>query len=195
MEVVPKDIKTTGWRKRNIVYIIDVNLRMQKQMDHTFINDPEALIRIVEYQPEHRARFKEINEQWITRLYVLEEEDKKTLDDPYDYVLKNGGKIYIALYNDYPVGTCAYLNLGKGEYEMIKMAVDEKYRGLKLGWRIGEHSVQKIKELGAKKIILFSNRKGSAVAIQLYHKLGFKEVPLGSSEFIRADIKMEIDYG
>jgi GNAT superfamily N-acetyltransferase len=150
-------------------------------------------IEIVEYRNEHQPRFKEINEQWITRSYFMEAEDQKTLDDPEDYILKNGGKIFIALHNDYPVGTCAYLNLGSGIYEMIKMAVDEKFRGLKIGRKIGEYSVQKIKELGARKIILFSNTKGSAAAIDLYYKLGFQKVELGSSEFIRADIKMEME--
>jgi len=150
-------------------------------------------IEIVEYTTAHRERFKEINVQWITRLYVMEEEDIKTVEDPESYVLKDGGKIYIALYKGFPVGTCAYLNLGNGVYEMIKMAVDENYRGLKIGKKIGEISVQAIKDLGAKKIILFSNRSGSATAIELYHKLGFVEVPLGISEFIRADIKMEIE--
>ncbi len=150
--------------------------------------------QIVEYKPEHRQRFKEINEQWITRLYIMEEEDIKTVEDPEDYVLKNGGKIYIALHNNYVVGTCGYLNLGDGVYEMIKLAVDEKYRGLNIGRKIGEESVQRIKDLGAKKIILFSNTEGSAVAIAMYRKLGFVEVPLGTSEFIRANIKMELDF-
>jgi GNAT superfamily N-acetyltransferase len=154
----------------------------------------ENHISIVEYTSEHRSRFKEINEQWITRLYVMEEEDIKTVEDPEGYVLKGGGKIFIALYKNYPVGTCAYLNMGDGVYEMIKMAVDENYRGLKIGKKIGEESVQKIKELGAKKIILFSNTKGSGPAIKLYGKLGFTEVPLGTSEFIRADIKMELNF-
>jgi GNAT superfamily N-acetyltransferase len=164
-------------------------LKMKTTLPETRQNE----IEIVEYLPEHCDRFKEINVQWITRLYVMEEEDIKTVEDPESYVLKAGGKIYIALCNGYPVGTCAYLNLGDGVYEMIKMAVDENYRGLKIGKKIGEVSVRKIKELGAKKIILFSNRSGSAAAIELYRKLGFSEVPLGSSEFIRADIRMEIE--
>ena len=152
----------------------------------------EEEIQIVEYLPEHKQRFKEINVQWITRSYVMEEEDIKTVEDPEGYILKDGGKIFIALYKGHPVGTCAYLNLGNGVYEMIKMAVDENYRGLKIGKEIGEISVRKIKELNPKKIILFSNRQGSAKAIEMYHKLGFKEVPLGTSEFTRADIRMEI---
>ena len=148
-------------------------------------------IEVVNYLPEHQQRFKEINEQWITRKYTMEEEDLKTVNDPDGYVLKGGGRIYIALHNGYVVGTVAYLNMGEGVYEMIKMAVDEKYRGLKIGKLLGEHSVQSMKEFGAKTLILFSNKEGSAAAIQLYYKLGFTEIPLGTSEFQRANIKME----
>jgi GNAT superfamily N-acetyltransferase len=151
-------------------------------------------IEVIDYLPEHQARFKEINVEWITDKFVMEEEDIKTVDDPDGYILKGGGTIYIATHNGYPVGTCAYLNMGNGVYEMIKMAVDKKYRGLKIGWLLGIHSVQKMKELGAKKLILFSNTKGSAEAVNLYHKLGFHEIPLGQSEFQRADIKMEMVF-
>jgi ribosomal protein S18 acetylase RimI-like enzyme len=149
-------------------------------------------IKIVHYKPEHRQRFKEINEQWITKGFVMEEEDIRTLDDPESYILKNGGAIYIALYKDQVAGTCAYLNFGNESYEMIKMAVDEKFRGLKIGRVIGEYSLRDMKKRGAKHIFLFSNRKGSVAAINLYRSLGFKEIDLGQSEFQRADIKMEM---
>ena len=165
---------------------------MMEPTEKIILDTNKEDVQIVEYLPEYKQRFKEINVQWITRSYVMEEEDIKTVEDPEGYILKEGGKIYIALHKGYPVGTCAYLNLGNGIYEMIKMAVDENYRGLKIGKKIGEVSVQKIKELNPKKIILFSNRKGSAKAIEMYHKLGFVEVPLGISEFSRADIRMEI---
>jgi ribosomal protein S18 acetylase RimI-like enzyme len=151
-------------------------------------------IQIVHYKPEHRTRFKEINEQWITKSFVMEEEDIKTLEDPESYILKNGGRIYIALYKGEAAGTCAYLNFGNHTYEMIKMAVDEKFRGLKIGKVIGEYSMQEMRSSGAKTVFLYSNTKGSAVAINLYRNLGFKEIPLGNSEFQRADIKMEIHF-
>lgn len=151
------------------------------------------MIEVLEYLPEHRQRFKEINVQWITRSHVLEEEDIRTLDDPENYVLKGGGRIFIALYKGVVVGTCGYLNFGPDEgFEMIKMAVDEDYRGLRIGRRLGEVSLQKMKEAGAKRIFLYSNTIGSATAILLYKTLGFTEIPLGNPEFLRADIKMEL---
>lgn len=150
------------------------------------------MIEIVEYLPGHQSRFKAINEQWITRSHVLEEEDVKTLEDPENHVLKNGGRIFMALYNGFPVGSCGYLNFGAEGYEMIKMAVDEDYRGLHIGRRLGDVSLQKMKEAGATRIFLYSNTQGSATAIRLYRKLGFTEIPLGNPEFLRADIKMEL---
>lgn len=149
-------------------------------------------VKIVEYRPEYRERFKEINVQWITKSFVMEEEDIKTVDDPEGYILKPGGKIFLALYNNEVAGTCAYQNFGEQGFEMIKMAVDEKFRGLKIGKIIGEISLQKMKEYGANRIFLFSNTKGSAAAVNLYYKLGFKEIPLGKADFARADIKMEL---
>lgn len=154
----------------------------------------ENKIKIVEYLPEHKSRFKEINEQWISRDFFMEEEDIKTVEDPEGYIIKPGGKIFIALYDNKVVGTCGYQNFGTEGFEMIKMAVDEDFRGLKIGKIIGEESLKRMKEYGAKRIFLFSNTKGSATAVQLYYKLGFKEIPLGNSEFQRADIKMELEF-
>jgi len=154
------------------------------------MSDP---IEIVEYESFFQGRFREINEEWIKRDFVMEEEDFKTLNDPDEYILRGGGRIFIALYCGFAVGTCAYLNFGDNVYEMIKMAVDEKYRGLKIGLTIGEVSLQRMKETGAKRIFLYSNTKGSAIAVNLYKKLGFLEIPLDNSEFQRADIKMSME--
>jgi ribosomal protein S18 acetylase RimI-like enzyme len=152
----------------------------------------DSNVEIIEYRPEHHQRFKEINVQWITRLFVMEDEDIKTVEDPEGYILKPGGKIFLALYNNEIVGTCAYQNFGADGFEMIKMAVDENYRGLKIGRIIGEESLRRMKAFGATRIFLFSNTTGSATAVQLYYKLGFKEIPLGKADFQRADIKMEL---
>jgi ribosomal protein S18 acetylase RimI-like enzyme len=150
------------------------------------------MITITEYKTSHHSRFKEINVQWITRAHDLEVEDLKTLDDPEGYILKPGGRIFIAIYNNEVVGTCGYQTFGTQGFEMIKMAVDENYRGLSIGRILAEESLKQMKTLGARRIFLFSNTKTSALAVELYKKLGFIEIPLGNSEFLRADIKMEI---
>jgi ribosomal protein S18 acetylase RimI-like enzyme len=157
-------------------------------------NYKKADVKIVDYTSDHKKRFIEINEAWITKDFVLEEIDKRELYNPEENILKGGGAILIALHKNEPIGTCALVNMGNGEYELIKMAVDEKARGLKIGKLLGLKALERAKFLGAKKVILHSNTKFSAIAIQLYIKLGFKEIPLIKSEFERANIKMEINF-
>ena len=74
-----------------------------------------------------------------------------------------------------------------------KMTVSKTMRGKKIGRLLGNAILLKAREIGAKKVILNSNRKGSAAGVSLYLKLGFVEVPILEREYKRADIKMELD--
>jgi N-acetylglutamate synthase-like GNAT family acetyltransferase len=150
-------------------------------------------IRIVDYEPSHKKRFIEINEAWITRNHVIEDIDREELHNLENSILKPGGAILIALADNEVVGTAALVKMNNDTFELIKMAVDEKFRGHGIGRRLCVRSLDKAKSLGAKKVILHSNTKGSATAVKLYYELGFKKIPLGKSEFQRADIKMEIE--
>ncbi|MFT2009139.1 GNAT family N-acetyltransferase [Pontibacter sp. 13R65] len=148
-------------------------------------------VQIIDFEPEHTAAFRELNEEWITRYFELEEADLKSLNDPQGYILSKGGFILMALYKGKPVGTCALLKEENGVFELAKMAVTEKARGLKIGLALGEAALAKARLTGASKVYLVSNRQ-LLPALQLYQKLGFKEVPLPPSIYKRADIKMEI---
>ena len=147
---------------------------------------------IIEFETEHRKAFKDLNVAWITKSFVMEESDEMVLSNPEEHFLNNGGAILLARYKNEIVGTCALTYEGHGIYELTKMAVDENLRGLKIGYHLGVATLEKAKQLGAKKVILHSNRKGSAAAINLYLKLGFVEIPLDDAPWARADIKMEI---
>lgn len=151
-------------------------------------------VQIIDYNPSHHEAFKKINIDWIADKFVVEDVDIEVLDNPDKYILNNGGHIFMAEYGNELVGTCALTNEGNGIYELTKMGVDKNYRGLKIGFLLGEATVNKAKELGAKKIILHSNREGSTAAIELYKKLGFVEVPLGNVQWKRANIQMEIEF-
>ena len=154
---------------------------------------PETLsLSIVDYMPSHHKRFKEIHEQWIKKNYFMEEIDQQVVDHPDEHILNGGGVIIMAEYNGEVAGTCALINEGDGIYELTKMAVDEKFRGLKIGNKLCLAIIDRAKALNAKKIILFSNTKHSAVAIDIYRKMGFKEVALTNPLYQRADIQMEI---
>jgi DNA-binding MarR family transcriptional regulator/GNAT superfamily N-acetyltransferase len=68
-----------------------------------------AEVRIVEYGPAYKTAFKQLNEEWITRYFKMEEADHHSLDHPQEYIIDKGGYIAIALYEDEPVGACALI--------------------------------------------------------------------------------------
>jgi ribosomal protein S18 acetylase RimI-like enzyme len=72
------------------------------------------------------------------------------------------------------------------------MAVSEEFQGKKIGNKMLEFCLAKARQLGAAKVILYSNTILQP-AIHLYKKYGFKEVPLEHSDYRRSNIKMEVD--
>ena len=152
---------------------------------------PTTTVTILDFTPQHATKFRELNEEWITRYFVMEEADHKSLGDPQGYILNKGGYILMAEYNQEIVGTCALINDGNGVFELAKMAVSPKAQGRKIGKLLGEAAIQKAREAGVAKVYLVSNRI-LETALNLYKRLGFTEVPMPPSIYERADIKMEI---
>ncbi|WP_286969809.1 bifunctional helix-turn-helix transcriptional regulator/GNAT family N-acetyltransferase [Flavobacterium sp. UBA4854] len=150
-------------------------------------------VKIVEYKTEYQQAFRELNVEWISKYFEMEEADYKALDNPEDYILKKGGKILVALYENEPVGVCALIKMNNSEYdfEMAKMAVSPKAQGKSIGWLLGKAIAEKAKELGAKKIYLESNTILKP-AINLYYKLGFEKVFGLETPYKRCNIQMEL---
>lgn len=150
-------------------------------------------VQIVEYQAEYQEAFRSLNEEWISTYFEMEEADYKALDNPKEYILDKGGKIFVALYNDEPLGVCALIKMNDGDYdfEMAKMAVSPKAQGKSIGWLLGQKVVDTAKELGASKIYLESNTILKP-AINLYYKLGFEKVAGHATPYKRCNIQMEL---
>lgn len=149
-------------------------------------------VQIKEYEPKYQPDFFELNKQWIEKDFPLEEIDIAVLSDPAKYILNDGGAILLAKLGDAVVGTCALKRISDDVFELTKMAVNENYRGQKIGEKLGKAILAKAKQMNAKKVELYSNRFTSAIAVKLYQKLGFVEVPLTPGVYTRANIKMEI---
>lgn len=150
-------------------------------------------VTIVDYEPKYQEAFRALNVEWISTYFEMEEADYKALDNPDDYILKKGGKILVALYENEPVGVCALIKMNNSEYdfEMAKMAVSPKAQGKSIGWLLGKAISEKAKELGAKKIYLESNTILKP-AINLYYKLGFEKVFGLETPYKRCNIQMEL---
>jgi len=151
------------------------------------------LVQIVDYTPEYRSAFADLNKEWISKYFKMEETDYKALDHADTYIINNGGYILVAIYNNEPVGVCALIKMSDPDYdfELSKMAVSPKAQGKKIGWMIGEAIKDKAKQVGAKKLYLESNTI-LVPAINLYRKLGFIEVHDRPTAYERCNIQMEL---
>ena len=126
-------------------------------------------VEIVEYQTNYKQYFKSLNYAWISKYFEVEELDEQVLSNP-DQIIKQGGTILFAKINDQIVGTCALLKIEEGVYELAKMAVDEQYQGRQIGKKLGLAIIMRSRKLGAKKLILESN-KNLVPALSLYKKI------------------------
>ena len=147
-------------------------------------------LTILEYRPEYQMWFEKFNRDWIEKYFWMEPIDFAVLQKPEEHIIKKGGAILMASCDREMAGTVALKYVQPGVYEFTKMAVDERFRGQKIGLLLSEAAIIKARQLGAHKIILYSNTV-LAPAISLYRKLGFKEVPV-DAVYERSDIKMEL---
>jgi putative acetyltransferase len=153
--------------------------------------------RIVAYAPgreAHRVAFRELNLAWIERYFVVEARDREELDDPEGRILAHGGHIVMAEEGDAVIGTCALIAEGDGVYELVKMAVGERGRGRGIGRALGQAVIDVARSRGGTRVELLSNT-ALGPAIGLYRALGFVEVPLPRTDYVRANIKMVFDLG
>ena len=149
-------------------------------------------IKIIDYKPEHQPYFEEFNRVWIEELFEMEPVDEWVLTNPEQAILQTGGAILMAEYNGVPAGTAGLRKVDEETWEFTKMAMDKNFRRLGIAEAISYASFKKAKSLGAKTIILYSNRK-NAGAIKLYEKIGFRHLEVEQGVYKRADVKMEID--
>lgn len=154
-----------------------------------------APVRIVHYVPDsaaHRDGYRALNLEWIEQYFVVEDRDRRELDDPEGHILAAGGQIFMAEVDTAVLGTCALLRELDGAYELAKMAVDATARGRGVGRALGAAAIAAARAADAPHVDLLSNTVlGPAIA--LYRALGFLEVPLPATEYARANIKMVLD--
>jgi DNA-binding MarR family transcriptional regulator len=148
---------------------------------------------IVEFDSRYQSAFRQLNEEWITKYFRMEETDHKALDHPIEYIIDRGGYILMALYLNEPVGTCALIRMDDGAFELAKMAVAPAAQGLGIGYLLGKACIEKARAKGAWRVYLESNTMLKP-AINLYHKLGFRKTSGLPSPYERSNIQMELIF-
>ncbi len=147
---------------------------------------------IDDFRPEDASVFRELNLEWIKRYFEVEPVDLEYLEDPEATIIRPGGAVLMARHGGATVGTVALIRRTAERFELAKMAVSPDARGKGIGWRLGQATLERGRELGARTVYLESNTVLEP-AIALYRKLGFREVASGTSPYDRCNIQMEVE--
>lgn len=148
-------------------------------------------IELVEYREELGHRFRELNEEWLEAFFHVEPIDRELLSKPEQTILAKGGCVYFALVDGHAVGTGSAIPIGKGVFELGKMAVTPNYQGKGIGRKLVEFAIDWSVKNGGKELILYTSSKLHG-AISLYRKVGFLDTDIGDAPYGRADVRMSL---
>jgi putative acetyltransferase len=150
------------------------------------------MISIINYEDKYEVNFRQLNLEWLNKYNLAETHDLMILDNPRKTIIDSGGFIYLARHGEEIVGSAAIMKEQDFEYELVKMAVAHEHQGKGISKLLLEKCINKAKEIGVKKLMLFSNSQ-LQTAIKLYSKYGFYHVPAINSPYGSADVKMELE--
>jgi putative acetyltransferase len=138
--------------------------------------------------------FRVLNEEWISRHFTIEGQDRRQLDDPVAAYIEPGGAILIAELDGRPVGCVALLPDGTGAYELSKMAISPQLRGRGAGRTLLAAAIENAREIGARSLFLGSSTR-LANAVHLYEAAGFEHVAPETIHmpYARADVFMRLE--
>lgn len=173
------------------ITMIETELDRRSLVDRVFA--PAMSVR--DFSDDLAQAFHDINAEWISRMFALEENDVTLLENPRGLIIDKGGAVLFAQTPDLGVvGTCAIMRMKDGWFELTKMGVLEAARGRKVGEFLLAAALDRAKAMGvADRLYLLTNRK-CAAAIHLYEKLGFQHdaeiMALFGSRYERCDVAM-----
>lgn len=147
-------------------------------------------IEIEDYRSEHKEDFARLNREWLQKYFCVEPMDEVLFKDPTAKIIKPGGAILCARMAGEIVGTCALIRHGEG-FEIARMAVTEKHRGLGIGEKLLVAVLAQAEEKKAQRVFLVTNSR-LRPAISLYQKYGFVTIHEGPHpDYKRGDMIME----
>jgi DNA-binding MarR family transcriptional regulator/N-acetylglutamate synthase-like GNAT family acetyltransferase len=151
-------------------------------------------LTIREYSDDLAGDFHRINAEWISSMFVLEENDIQILTRPRELIVDRGGVIlFVEAEGLGIVGTCALIRIADGVFELTKMGVLESARGRKAGEYLLAATLERARAMEMETFYLLTNAK-CASAVHLYEKLGFQHdteiMRIYGSRYARCDVAM-----
>ena len=149
-------------------------------------------VKIINFEDKYTKDFADLNFEWLEKYFYIEPYDREVLTQPKKYILDEGGYILMATINGEAVGTVALIKRSNTSYELSKMAVTNKYQGLRIGQKLMYAAIHFAGQQGIPYLYLDSNTVLTP-AITLYKKVGFKEIPVPEdTPYERCNIRMEL---
>lgn len=166
---------------------------MYKRVNERLVSNFIKEVEVTSYTPKHKAAFKLLNVEWLNKYFAVEPVDEKVLDNPKKEILDKEGEIFFALYKDDVIGTVAIKKTAPKTYEVLKMAVTEKFQSRGVGKLLMNKVVDYAKSKKATALQLGTSRKLEG-AMRLYESFGFKVADTEPSlEYERSTIRMTLD--
>ncbi|MCJ2185240.1 bifunctional helix-turn-helix transcriptional regulator/GNAT family N-acetyltransferase [Novosphingobium beihaiensis] len=152
------------------------------------------VLSLREFSDDLARHFHDINAEWITAMFQLEQTDRDVLENPRAAIVDPGGVIlFVEAEGLGIVGTCALQKTAGGGFELTKMGVRESARGLKAGEFLLSAAIQRAQAMQADPLYLLTNKRCEA-AIHLYEKLGFRHdaeiMARYGARYARCDVAM-----
>ncbi|MFE2940912.1 GNAT family N-acetyltransferase [Streptomyces sp. NPDC059255] len=141
--------------------------------------------------------FYALNEEWISRLFTLQEEDLAVLGDPFGRIVGPGGDVLMAREpgSGTVVGCVALLAYPDAVFELAKMAVAPAAQGRGIGRQLIAAAIDRARALDGTRLFLGTNSM-LAPALHLYEAAGFGRITRDrlpvADYYARADILMEL---
>jgi len=152
----------------------------------------DATIRVVQYADEYADAFIALNLEWIEKLFVVEEQDRRELENPRQHFIDTGGQILFAVQGEDVIGTCALLRDSNDGFELCKMAVAPDARGRGIGEVLLQSAIDYAAAQGARRVWLLSASSLKS-AISLYEKFGFQRIALGDTPgYEKCNVRMQL---
>lgn len=155
-----------------------------------------AVVSSIDSQSDADA-FRALNEEWISRLFTLQEEDRAVLEDPFGRIVGPGGDVLLAREpgSGSAVGCVALLAYPDAVFELAKMAVAPAAQGRGIGRQLLAAAIDRAQALGGARLFLGTNSK-LAPAVHLYEEAGFVRITRDrlpvADYYARADVLMEL---
>lgn len=150
------------------------------------------MIRIRPYRKSDHQDFKDISYEWLRAYVSVEPIDEEILANPDAFILRDGGRIWMALEDDKAIGTISIINHQNGVYEIAKLGVLSHYRKRGVGSLLMETAIHYSKEHNIKQLILYTASELKA-ARKLYEKFGFKNDASNDNKYQDADLKLYLN--